>query len=365
LHAAIRSGNLECLKEFNKVKDKLFLPLDIATKKWEYTPLHLAIALQEPEMALECLDMEDGAEDKKRSVINVSEKRGYTPLAQAAIYGNKKVVDKIMSRNRVTSYNKHFRCNIKKEKTDGKKFTREQKTKKKNSDGKFAWTVKSGEKQFLAENECPIKYHPRPKQKKLLDDRSPINCLILKNPDKVIDTLNNCWTDHVYDDDERKTNIQRILDKGMSFLQAADEERKASNLRVIVDFGMLEKYGRPEDNENNGKEEDLLKAVGPKYEPFAYAANKCPLQIMRRSMTTSSTSESHKKAVEMLTHPVVKSLVDIKWNNFGFKFFVIFGFIHFLFLSLLTGFTFKMHYDIFKNSTWECKSPYGVQMLRS
>ena len=156
LHEAIRSGNLKCLQEFSNVKDKGLLPLDMKTQRHGYTPLHLAIALQETDMALECLKMEDGVEDQdqKRSVINVSDKKGYTPLAQAAMIGNKDVVNEIMSGNRnlkLTSFNKsrkqlrsHFRCKAKKE----------------NSDGKFPWTVESGRKQFLEENECPIKYHP-------------------------------------------------------------------------------------------------------------------------------------------------------------------------------------------------------------
>ena len=345
LHEAIRSGNLKCLQEFSNVKDKVLLPLNMKTKSRGYTPLHLAIASQETGMALECLKMEDGVEnqDQKRSAINVSDNEGYTPLAQAAMIGNTKVVDNIMNRNRELKCRKqlrsHFRCKAGKE-----------------NPGQFLWAIESERKKFLEENACPIKYHPQQLEN---DDheRSPINCLIRKNPDKVIKTLDKCWTYHIYDEDERRTNkFRRIIKEGMNKLHEKDEERTASNFRVIVNFGMLEKYGGkvPKDDESRGK--DLLKAVGPKYEPSAYAANKSPLQSMRKFMYTSSTSTSHKKAVEMLTHPVVESLVDIKWNNFGFRMFFFFGVIRVVFMWLLAKFTFKMHHDIFKNSTWECKT---------
>ena len=320
LHEAIKSGNLECVQVFCDFKDKVSLPLNMRTKSDGYTPLHLAIALQETEMALKCLEMEEGIIKKQPSAINVADKNKITPLAQAAMTGNSRVVNAIMDKSQP------LKLTLYKQARSRSNFRYDDYC----AYGSFPWTVRDGRREFLTENKSPIRYHHHKNGEP--DKTSPINCLIREYPEVVIKALDKCFIHHTTNDKSLPKNMQ----KGHK-----TEIVDPSHFRVILDFDMLEKHGRK-------NRRGSFEAVGPQYEPRAYIEDKSPLQIMMRKRST--------KHVEMKTHPVVQALVNIKWNNFGFRYFAFFGFLNLLFLSLLAGFTIKTHHDVFRNSTWQCKN---------
>ena len=337
LHEAVRSGCIKCVKEFWKFKDKRPLPLTMQTKTNGHTPLHLAISLQHTDIALMCLEMETG--EGQLSAVNMRDKKGLTPLSQAAMAGNSTVVETIMERVqqiKLTPY-KIERSNF----NYGNY----------NAFGTFPWICKEGREEFFEDNHCDIEFHDIEAK----DHTSPINSLIRKNPDVVVWALDKCWCRHLTNDEEIKRptggSSEIAGDTGDQDHGQGDVvmKRVSDYFRVIINFHMIEKYSP---QRKKGKEKkidvgDSFKTVGHRYDPEAYIEDESPLQVMAR-----------RKHVGLLTHPVVQALIDIKWANHGFFYYLASAIIKLLFVALLLGFTLKMHQDVFKDSSWNCtKTP--------
>ena len=339
LHEAVRSGSTDCVRRFLDFKDKMPLPLTMVTKTDGNTPLHLAISLQHTEIALMCLAMETGG--GQFHAVNIANKKGLTPLAQAAMAGNFTIVDAIMARIEKIELTPY--------RTERSDFNYGDY----NPFGTFPWICEEGRSEFIEKNRTPLQFHGNG----TINETSPINCLIRRCPEVVVAALDKCWCHHLTNDEEnKKPGKIGSTDGEVANLEGAGRgEHKlksvAEYFRVIINFNIIEKYVAKTKTDSNGKEtadegSSSFKTVGNPYEPDAYIEDEAPLQVMSRE-----------KNVELLTHPVVQALVDIKWRNYGFHYYASSALIKLVFVALLLSYTLIVHNDVFKDSTWNCTEP--------